>query len=189
MRWILLTLALGSPIFAQSIVLTEAFSDSTGKVHFAVTKVVHLDGAWKKHPLEVGTIIDPPRSRNAYPLRRFGETVLFVLPKADNLRAYWSYNVHGGFVLGMQGRTLTDVVGEFVATANVREQQAAALLAAAPQPQRRIDDIIEESDAEKQQAMHERMVEALQALAATNPDSKSEPNRQPVRISARSQRR
>jgi hypothetical protein len=176
MRWIVIFLALSGSTFAQSIVLAQAFGDAEGAVHFAVTKVVQREGAWRKHPLEVGTIIDPPRVRRAYPLRRFGETVLFVLPQTDNLRAYWSYNVHDGFVPGLAGRPLTEVISSLVVP-TVPSEATAPVIAAQParvarrQVRQQAPDRVETP--QDGRATHQLMVDALRALAASDTVSKN----------------
>lgn len=164
MRGLLLMLALCGSTFAQSIVLTEAFSDPAGQLHFAVTKVVRVEGNWRKHPLEIGTILHPPTARRAYPLRRFGETVLFVLPEPDNLRAYWSYNVHDGFVPGLQGRPLTEVVSMLVPSTELHQTPAPTVASLAPssRPSRReFPEREPEEPTQTSEATHQRIIDVL----------------------------
>lgn len=160
-------LLLNTSTSAQSVVLTEAFADPAGRLHFAVTKVLHVEGSWIRHPLEVGTIIEPPSTRRAHPLRRFGETVLFVLPQRDNLRAYWSYNVHDGFVPAVEGRPLSQVISLLVPP--VEAQPAPVVIAAVPQRRRlreRDREFDQDEPREKSTASHELMAEALRELSS-----------------------
>jgi hypothetical protein len=162
MRWMILMIALSGPTFAQSIVLTEAFADSAGELHFAVTKVLHVEGVWRKHPLEIGTIIDPPSTRRAYPLRRFGENVLFVLPQSENLRAYWSYNVHNGFVPGVAGRPLSEVVSLLIPPIDSPQiPTAIAVSSRRGQPERFEPE--QEKKPDINRATHDLIIAALQA--------------------------
>jgi hypothetical protein len=166
MRKLILMLALCGSTFAQTIVLTEAFADPAGQLHFAVTKVLRVEGNWRKNPLDVGTILNPPTARRAHPLRRFGETVLFVLPQADNLRAYWSYNVHDGFVPGLQGRPLSEIVSVLVPP-NAPPANPAPTIAAVPPLSRPSRWDFDARDSEEQtqsgEATHQRIIDALKA--------------------------
>ncbi len=87
---------------AQTIVVAHPVSDANGWVAFQVDHVLRTEGHWDQPPAE-GQFIYPQPMKRAYPLARFGESVIISFPEAGRYNVWKGYHVHNGCIPALSG--------------------------------------------------------------------------------------
>jgi hypothetical protein len=90
---------------AQTVVVAHPVSDATGFAAFQIDHVLRTEGKWQ-YPPEPGQLLYPYPYARAYPLARFGESVIITLPIAGNYGVWQGMHVHHGYIPALQGRDL-----------------------------------------------------------------------------------
>ncbi len=102
----------------QTTVIAKPLSDQNGNVVFHIVQVVRIDGHWANHP-HVGQVLYPSKPTRAYPIARFGESVLVTLPEAGSMEIWQGVNVHNGYIPALKGIAVDEFVQEVASRPNI----------------------------------------------------------------------
>lgn len=108
---LLLVVCCGWPVraHAQTVVVAHPVAVEGGWVAFQIDHVLRVEGYWANPPAEGGLIYPAPMKR-AYPIARFGESVIIALPQPGSFQVWKGYHVHNGYIPALGGTP----AGEFL---------------------------------------------------------------------------
>ena len=96
---------------AQTTVIAQPVADAKGEVAFEIVRVVRIEGKWKTPP-RPGMLLYPEGHQKAYPLGRFGEAVVIAFEYNGSYQHWWGYHVYDGYIPGLNGESLADLIQE-----------------------------------------------------------------------------
>ncbi len=99
--------------WAQTTVIAQPIADAQGNAAFEIVRVLRVEGKWKTPP-RPGMLLYPEGHQKAYPLGRFGEAVVIAFEYNGSYQHWWGYHVYNGYIPGLNGEALGDLIQEVV---------------------------------------------------------------------------